>query len=399
MIQGSNALFPLVLFPYLFIIFDKEVFAQLVIIESIVLYLLAFSLYSFDVTGVKYVGQADKDLTEKCNIFYDILLIRLFIFIVLCLCCIIIVLFFYQEFLVSTLLWMLFPLGMILQCNYYHQAIEKNSILATIVFFCRSSAIVFAFILCKDNNDFNLVVLILGGNYLLSGVLSVVFLAKNFKIQWYQFSLQRLYLKLKDGFGIYLGNLSVALFRGSNVLLLSLVSTPAAIAVYALAEKFTKTTQALVRPLNQFAYPKVVKDVKDSEDLNEVFSIILARTTPQLLVLVGGLVLVLSVGMVLQIYELLPHDLDQAFLAFFVMSFATGFGVCNYMFGTVGMSLMNYGSYYAKAIFTVGVVSVFVTLILGYHFNEYGAAIAYTLSEVLLLVFFLIKFKSISSRV
>jgi len=399
MIQGSNALLPLVLFPYLFIIFDKEVFSQLVIIESIVLYVVAFSLYSFDVTGVKYVGQNDKDLLEKCNIFYDILLIRLFIFIALCFGCTIIVLFFYQEFLVSTLLWMLFPLGMILQSNYYHQAIEKNLILAIIVFFCRTSAIVFALIFCKDNNDFNLVVLILGGNYLLSGLLSFSFLAKNFQISRYQFSLQRLFVKLKDGFGIYLGNLSVALFRGSNVLLLSLVSAPAAIAIYALAEKFIKTTQALVRPLNQFAYPKVVKDVKDSKDLNEVFRIILMRTTPQLLILIGGMVLVLSVGIILQIYELLPHDLDQAFLVFFVMSFATVFGVCNYMFGTIGMSLMNFGSYYAKAIFLVGVVSVFVTLILGYQFNEFGAAIAYTLSEVLLLVFFLIKFKSISSRV
>lgn len=398
MIQGSNALFPLVLFPYLFIVFDSHIFSSLVILESIMLYIISFSIYSFDVTGVKDVGLADSH-QKKVYVFYDIIIIRLSIFLVVGLLSLIITSLFFNSFLLTVFIWLLFPLGMILQCNYYHQAVERNSTFAIIVFCCRLIALLVTLTTVKSNDNLNLVVLILGLNYLVSGAVSFCYLTANLKFSDYEMSLTRLRNRLDEGFGLYLGGLSVALFRGSNILLLSLVSNPAAVAIYALAEKFIKTVQALVRPLNQFAYPKVVRDIKEDQSFDHIFKVILKRTLPQVLILAVGMIILLLTGLLVKNYGALPDDLAEAFVVFFIMSFATVFGVCNYMFGTVGMSLINFGGYYAKSVFIVGVLSVFTTLYLGFHFNQYGAAIAYTLSEIILLAFFIVRFKGYQSNV
>lgn len=392
LIQGSNALFSLVLFPYLFTIFDTQTFSVLVILESLMLYVVAVSSYSFDVTGVKDVGLAGSN-KEKIDIFYDVLFIRLAFFLVIFLPSLLLTSFFFNEFFLTVFFWFLFPLGVILQCNYYYQAIEENIKFSIVVFICRFSSFLLVLILVKNNNDLNLVSLIIGSSYFLSGLISLFFLVSNLKFSDYTINIKRLRHRFKEGVGLYLGGLSVALFRGSNILLLSLVSSSVAVSIYALAEKFIKTVQALIRPLNQFSYPKVVKDVKSDKSVSHVFKVILKRTIPQVTILILGMFALLFSGLIAKHYDLLPNNINKAYMVFFIMSFATIFGVCNYMFGTIGLSLINLNSYYAKSVFLVGVISVLITIFLGYCFNQYGAALAYTLSEAMLLLIFMSKFK------
>ena len=397
MIQGSNSLFPLILYPYLFLVFDSHVFSSLVIIESIMLYVIACSIYSFDVTAVKDVGLADSHL-KKVQVFYDVIFIRLSIFLVMGLLSLMMTSLFFNSYVLTVFIWLLFPLGMILQSNYYHQAIQRNTTFAIIVFLCRMIALLCTLTTVKSNNNLNLVSLILGLNYLVSGMLSFCYLANKLKFSDYELSFKRLLSRVNDGFELYLGGLSVALFRGSNILLLSLVSNPAAVAIYALAEKFIKTAQAFVRPLNQIAYPKVVSDIKEDQSSDHIFKVIIERTLPQVLILTVGMIMLLLTGHLVKSYGGLPDNLAEAFIVFFIMSFSTVFGVCNYMFGTVGMSLINFGGYYAKSVLIVGVLSVLSTLYLGFHFNQYGAALAYTSSEIILLAFFIVKFKGTQSN-
>jgi len=55
-ISGGNAVFPVVIFPYYLTVLGVELFSKVVTIESIILVLVIFSLYSFDISGLKKIS-------------------------------------------------------------------------------------------------------------------------------------------------------------------------------------------------------------------------------------------------------------------------------------------------------------------------------------------------------
>ena len=76
------------------------------------------------------------------------------------------------------------------------------------------------------------------------------------------------------------------------------------------------------------------------------------------------------------------------------MSVAVLFGISNYMFGTVGLSIIGEHRYYAKSIFRVGIVTLILSIIMSYMFQEFGAAFSFVVGELLLLVFFYSKYRA-----
>jgi O-antigen/teichoic acid export membrane protein len=279
---------------------------------------------------------------------------------------------------------------MILQANYFFQAIEKNIFLAVSVLVSRVITLLLIIISVKGPEDVLLSASILSFGFFFSGLLSFFYVLYN--LGWpYLPKMQNSVRLIFEGRHLFTGNASVALFRSANVLILAIVANDAAVASYSLAEKYVKSGQALTRPLNQFFVPKAIaawQSLNGEEKIpKNAYSLIWQKTKYQFF----------SLNLLIPLFVLAIAILSggwgdfiqsSSFFIFIVMVPSIYFGVLNAMFGAVGLNMLGHQAYFAKAVFITGVVSFGICIGASYYFEAYGAAFSYVLAEMILFYLF-----------
>jgi O-antigen/teichoic acid export membrane protein len=76
-----------------------------------------------------------------------------------------------------------------------------------------------------------------------------------------------------------------------------------------------------------------------------------------------------------------------------IMIFSIFFGVLNFMYGTLGLNHLGQKRYFAMSIFLTGLISLVLLIVLTKYFSINGTAINFVLSELILLIFILHKYK------
>ncbi len=398
-IQVSNSLLPLFIFPFILKKVGPELYSKLVTTETIAIVVLSFIIFSFEINGVsKLIGLNIKvDNNKVSQIFSGVFYTRLLIFIGCTLVVLFTFLFLESQTVYIMLGWLLIPLSYILQSLWFFQGTENNTIVAFFTISSRLLSLVFISLLIKAPHDYFLVPLVIGGCYLLGGCLSLVYILLFLKIKLIQIKLSEIVLLIREGKEIFIGNMSVLLFRDLNVFLMSLLSAnTVAISVYSITEKFIKGLQATTRPLNQFFFPRVIAQLKNINSPNKVaLKIIIKQTTPQLLVLLM-LVVVIFLGFnwvdnfttFLKDYPLKY----KIFNLFLIMVISVFFGVINFMTGSAGLNFLNEKKYFYRSILIVGVISILFCSLTIPLFQEYGVTLSFVLSEICLFCFIIRKY-------
>lgn len=403
-IQASNAILPLLVFPYALKVLGTENYSQIIISEAIMFIIYAFTVYSFEIKGVsEIIKSRDEHNSESLSlIFSKIVIIRLLILGLFC-----ILLFFYYIFTrnqlsVFLLLWMLFPLSYIFQSSYFFQALEKNFYPAIFIVLSRIFCIILIFNLIHNKDDAYLIPLLIGVSYLTGSIISFIFAIYTFNLCFFIPTKKEIIKAFYEGKNIFLGNISVLLFKDSNVLVMGLlIDNSYIISVYSMAEKFIKSLQAGIRPLNQFFFPKTIKALKNFTTPDKrTFLIVSKYTTIQLVTLLLLVLVILILGYNKDLIPFLSDypNFNAIFFIFILMLPSVFFGVSNFMYGTTGLNHLNEEKYYAKSIFTTGIIGIVLTFILIYYWKDNGAAVGFVVSELILFLFISIKYFRIKDK-
>lgn len=389
-IQGANALFPILIFPYLYISLGSDAYSKIVVAEVIAFYLLIISLYSFDVIGIKDLLEREKESKiGLASYFWNVFHSRVVLFLSFSMIALATVFTFFESYLLYLLAWLPFPLGMVLQNNYYFQAMENNHILAYFVVFFRVVSAVGIYVFSGEMSNPVALVLAVSVSFLLSGLASIIYVLVIEKIEYQAPSFRKIGESILSGRVVFLGGASVMMFRGSNTLILAFASVdPHAISLYSLAEKFIKMLQAVIRPLNQLYFPKTIRQLADVSNRRDALKKIFFNTKLQLYISLG-LALIFVTAVYFDANHLHAFFNPDLLLLISIMTGAVVFGVANYMLGTVGLVAMRGEKYYTSTLASVGAVSVIACYFLGVFYQDVGAALAYVGSELALLILFL----------
>lgn len=390
-IQVSNALVPILVFPFVLTIVGADLYAKIAISEAITFITLTVVLYSFEINGVSSLVGLDlkRDREQISIIFSSIFIARLLLLFFCVLALAILGMFIEKKLFMLLMLWMMLPLSFIFQSSFLYQGLERNAPVAVFTVFSRVLCVLLIFELINDADDYYLVPIIIGVSYLLGGAASFVYVMMVLDVRLKIISLVGIGKYMLEGKEIFFGNLSVIFYRDFNVLILSVLSSSSvAIATYSIAEKFIKAMQATMRPLNMLFYPKVVGLLRGHERPSaKTFFIIGKLTSIQLLLL---LLMVICLGLFYftigkdYIAEEARKNLDVIEFMFACMLPSIFFGIANFMFGTAGLNNLNVRGYYAKALFTVALVNVVLCAFLVLLLDATGAAICFVIGEILL---------------
>jgi PST family polysaccharide transporter len=390
-IQGGNALLPLFLFPYFLSVIGVEKFASIVTMEAVAFVILTFSLYSFDVSGLKLViDSRGKGKVEESEVYYSILYARLIMFSGVSVLLIGFVVFLYPSFLELALIWLLFPLGGVLQSSYYYQALGRNKSLAVFVVVPRLLSCLLGVIFVDSASDKNFVTGFISVSYLVSGLLSFLFIAFNIGFCSPLKLFKRSVGLLIRGRALFVASVSVLLYRASNTLLLSMMSVgPLAISAYAIAEKYVRMIQALTFPLSQLYAVRTVVDLSCPSAELSIFPLLWKSVRVQLFVSSIVILLFFLVAGMLRFWGALPLS-SEVMALIGVMIGSVLFGVANYIYGTMALSTLGKERVYAKIVAITGFVTVALSAILISFFAEIGAAVAYIFGEAFLFMLILL---------
>lgn len=398
-VQGSNAILPILVFPIILSRLGNFSYSKIVITESIIFIPYAFILYSFEVNGVSTIIKhiVENKINKISELFSQIFIIRLLIFILSLILILISGFFINQINLFLMLIWLMFPLSYIFQNSYFYLGYQNNFPLAVSVFFSRIICFLLIYYLLNKNSSVYLAPLLIGLSFMVSGLFSFIYILIKHKIKLSLPNYKELKYQIIEGKEIFFGNISVLLFKDINVLIVSLITKDTnLISSYSIAEKIVKSLQASLRPINQFFYPKgliLINNIKETNNkaFNKIFSVTKIQLT-----LIFFIISSFFLGVnYLQDYELFSFlEYNKNIISLIgIMIFSIFFGVLNFMYGTLGLNHLGQKRYFAMSIFLTGLVSFVTLLIFTKYFSIYGTAANYVLSEIILLFFILYKFK------
>jgi polysaccharide transporter, PST family len=389
-IQLGNAVIPLAVYPLLLATVGSEPFSRIVVTESVIFFVLISVVYNFDIDGVAELASQK----EKANpivvstIFSEVLIVRLAILCTASVGIIVLSPFMARETFILLISWMLVPLGYILQGAWFFQAVEQNVFHAVVVVASRLACLLLIHDLISSPPDFYLAPLIIGGTYAFGGLVLFLFTRAKFEIRIAPVSLSRIREVLIYGQEIFIGNLSVALYRNSNVLILSVFGNSSAVSTYSIAEKMIKVFQAGARPLNQLFFPKVIRALEPfRKPCRPALTVVLKYTIPQISILLGGGAVMAIIFMLFRDHvpiELSSSNTAEIVQLVLVMAASVLFGVINFMLGPASLNYLGNRRYLAKSILITGVASILSSIILIHLYSSGGAAMAFVLAEIIL---------------
>lgn len=397
-VQASNALFPLLVFPYALAVLGSDGYANVVVTETIAMFVVAVVLYSFEVDGVRRVIEleGERDRRNMSRILSGIVGARLLLFLISSPLALIVAWGINPALLPLMGCWLLLPLGYAFLPGWLCQGLEDNVFIATIIVSVRLVAVAILFVYL-DAEAALLVPLVSGGLFLAASVLALVQVMRRYGIGIECPSWKDVRKLLISGKYLFAANLSVAFCRDINVLVLGIMASASEqVASYSMAEKIVKMLQAALRPVSQIFLPRLFRIIKEEKEVSRrVLKRIMALTWPQLAMLavffIGGGVVYVVAGDELPLLQRM-NNRDEILMLVLIMSPAAFAGAANYTLGLVGLSGLGVSNYFFRAVFCVGVANLVIVSLAINYFGQQGAAVSFVVSEAILLVAVIVKY-------
>ena len=383
--QFISRLVPLIVVPYLIRVIGVENYGIVSYAKAICYYFRIIVEYGFMITGVQLIAQALGDVNKESERYSTIITIQIALAIIGFLVYLVIV-FSFQE-LKSHFLVYLYSYGLVVAniffALWYFVGKEKVIFLNIINFISRLLFLVSVLFLIKNPEDYYLVPLLESGALFIGGLVSVTIVVKKFKIKYIFPTLNKLRYYLKEGWYLFVSNLSISLYRSLNIVILGLFADNTAVGLYSAGEKLIKTFQTILNPITQTLYPYISRiTVKSKESSLKavkyiVYSIIGVSTA--IVALLNSFNKPISKLLMGQEVVAIEQILRIA-------SFAIIFGAVNYVVGIIFMTNFGMKKQFTQSVLITGIMNVLICVFLSYYFAEIGTAISFTLAEVILLV-------------
>ncbi len=383
-LNGLNVLLPLVTLPYILSVVGKANYGAYSYVYVIVQYVILFSTYGFNFSATKQISQCRDDDESVLRIYNAVtaskVLIAASLSVVLLLC---------GKYVFKSeegILMFIYGLGMIigdvLTPIWLFQGMERMKYMTIVNASSKVLFTILIFIVVREDNDYQLLILLNSCGYLLAGLLSVILVYRQFHLRLHWTTWSDILMQLKEGSAVFGSTFGMNLYRNANVIILKQFVTDDVVGLYSAAEKVVKGFQSIISPAAQALFPHLSLRFK-GQPVSEQMGMLRKVSIP-----FTSVVLVVTLGV--YIFAPLISDIlcGREFAACVplirIMTLVILFGEINYLVGIVGLINMDGQRYFFRSVMVTGMFSVVFMLLMTPLHGAAAAAWAMSLSEVLL---------------
>lgn len=265
----SNFLLPLITFPYLVSRLGVEKFGLLAFVTSIISYFLIFTDYGFNLTATRQIS-INRENKDKINeIVSSIYMIKLLL-VIASLIILGVLVTLVPKF--NEYYWIYFftfgsVIGQSLFPIWFFQGIEKMGFISILNIVSKIIFTVCVFVFVKQENDFFLVPVFNSLGYITIGIISVVVLIRSYQIKFKKVSYATMLYYLKDGWHLFISNISVTLYTTAVITILGFFTSNTVVGYYSIADKIIQILRGMLTPLSQSLFPFLVKKAQNDKKM------------------------------------------------------------------------------------------------------------------------------------
>jgi PST family polysaccharide transporter len=383
--QIINYIIPLVTIPFIVRIIGPEKFGVISIAYALTYYLWIIVDYGYNISGVQLISQ-NQDNTRICsqivkNIFIIQIVLNLFCVIVLLL-----VINLYEPFSwyknVFIYYFLVIP-AHILLASWFYTGLEQVKYISLLSFISRIIYVILIFSIIRSEQDFILIPIFYSGSMLIGGIISLNIIVRKFKLNFGKTVPINIFSFLKRDRQIYISNIFMNLYRNSNILILSVFVNEASVGIYSAGEKIIRAIQTTFSPITQAFYPYISRITVTSKfQSQKVIKYILITIS----VLAGCIAMIIFLFSDFINHLAFGKNFQATARIMQIASPVIFFGVVNYIIGIIFMTNYSLKKEFSYSVITVGLFNIVICSILSYYYHTTGAAISYSLAEILLLL-------------
>ncbi|MBU4538419.1 flippase [Kaistella sp. DKR-2] len=369
----TNFLLPVITFPYLVSRLGVEKFGLLAFVTSIISYLLIFTDYGFNLSATRQISVYRNDKKKINEIVSAVYIIKLLLVAVSVIVLLILVLS-VSKFREYSLIYF-FTFGTVIGQSlfpiWFFQGIEKMRFISILNIVSKLLFTACVFIFVKNEHDFFLVPVFNSFGYITIGIISVAVLFKSYHIRLQKTSWETIIFYLKDGWHLFISNISVTLYTTAVITILGFYTSNTIVGYYSIADKIIQIIRGMLTPLSQALFPFLVKEAQT--DKNRVLRInrklltygsllfaplcvAIYMLAPQIIFLIFKKENIEPI-MVLRIFAVIP------FLIFLANIFAL-----------FTMIVFNKNRQYSRIIISAGLLNIILSFVFIPKFHHIGAA-------------------------
>lgn len=384
-LNGLNLILPLLTIPYLTNVLGAERFGDYVFVLVLVQNIEIITNFGFQFSATKTISRNRDDMDYVARLSSAVIASRLLIGVVLVGILLLLNDFIFQNdaqrLLFYTSIGMIF--GEVFIPVWLFQGLERMKFVTIVNATAKLLFFALVFIVVRRADDYRYILLLSSCGYVVAGILSMVLVRRQFHLvlQCPRWSL--MLRSMQKSLALFLSNVGISLYRNVNVLILNYFVPSDAVGIYGLSEKIVKAAQSVVTPLSQALFPNLGYKLKTEGE--QPFFHFFWRTVG--LVAVGLIVLsALMWWLAPWIAALMGKDFTDASGLLAMMLPVLFFGCLNYLLGFVGLVNLGYKQYFFYSVFASGTVGILFLLCFVQAWDIRAAALAMSLSEVLLFI-------------
>jgi len=256
-LQGANYVLPLLTFPYILQTIGVENFGLLAMATALIAYLNIFTDYGFNLTAVNTVSINKNNINKLIEIFSSIFSIK-FILLSISFCILLGLIAIFDNLRENWEIFLLtfgLVIGNMLFPIWLFQGLQKMKYITYINIFTKILFTISIFIFINKPEDILLIPLFHSLGSILSGIVALIYIKKDFNITFKFQSLATLKIYVLDGWHIFKTYIFVSLYTNSNIIILGFLTNNTIVGYYAVADKIINAVGGLFTPLNQTLYP------------------------------------------------------------------------------------------------------------------------------------------------
>lgn len=287
LLQGTNYILPLILFPYLVRVLGIENFGLLAFATATVAFFRGVVAYGFDLSGTQQIAVNRKSQEKINEIFSSILVVKAILvvvsFIMLILLIMVVEKIHLQRevFLYSFLI----VIGDAIFPTWFFQGMEKMKLITYIRIAYKTSFVLIVVLFVKNSDDYILVPLIDGIGAIAAGILALILVKRDFNVSCKLPKFYEVIFQFKNSWYIFVSQMAVHFYTSINIFVLGLLVNNQAVGYYALAEKIYGAIRGILDPVNQALFPFLSK--KFTQNKLIYYNIVKKITIGYFIILIG----------------------------------------------------------------------------------------------------------------
>ncbi|ADY73990.1 polysaccharide biosynthesis protein [Desulfurobacterium thermolithotrophum DSM 11699] len=384
-LQGANYILPLITLPYLVRVLGPEKFGLIAFAQAFIQYFNILTDYGFNLSATREISIHRENKEKIAEIFSSVMIIK-FALLILSFIIMTIIVFSFEKFRKDWLIYYLtfgIVIGQALFPVWFFQGMERMKYITILNITAKLIFTVSIFVFVHEVSDYIYVPLLNSLGFLVTGILALRIVIKDFGFNFKVPSLIAIKRQLKEGWYIFISTVAISLYTISNTFILGLFTNNTIVGYYSAAEKIVKAVQGLITPVSQTIYPYISKLINKSKERGLKF---IQKVT----FLIGGISFLLSVGIFifadLIVKFLLGNQYTESVVVLKILSFLPFIIALSNIFGIQTMLNFNYKKAFSKILVSASIINILLAFVLVPLYQHVGISFAVLISEIFVTV-------------